>query len=106
MPWFREVFDNRTVFQQFAAYVGYRDEEPVSTTAIVMGGNAIGVYNVATLPPHQRNGYGEAVMRYALAETQRQCGIERTVLQSTPAGYRLYQRMGYQQITRVSVYAS
>lgn len=106
MPWFREVFDNRTVFEQFAAYVGYRDEEPVSTTAIVLGGNAIGVYNVATLPGQQRNGYGEAVMRHALAETQRQCGIERTVLQSTPAGYRLYQRMGYRQITRVSVYAS
>jgi hypothetical protein len=32
--------------------------------------------------------------------------MERTILQSTPAGLRLYERMGYRRITRVSVYAS
>jgi ribosomal protein S18 acetylase RimI-like enzyme len=66
----------------------------------------MGVYNVATIPGQQRRGYGEAVMRYALAETRREHGLERSILQSTPAGYRLYERMGYRQITRVSVYAS
>ena len=104
--WFREVFDNRMVWDKFAAYVGYRNEEPVSTAAIVMGGGVIGVYNVATMPDHQRRGYGEAVMRHALAEAQREHGMERSILQSTPAGYRLYERMGYRKITRVSVYAS
>jgi ribosomal protein S18 acetylase RimI-like enzyme len=71
-----------------------------------MGGGAIGVYNVATMPDHQRRGYGEAVMRHAVAEAQREHGIERTILQSTPAGLSLYERMGYRTITRVSVYAS
>ncbi len=92
--------------EQFAAYVGYYKEEPVATAAIVMGGGAMGVYNVATVPEQQRRGYGEAVMRYALADAQREHGIERSILQSTPAGLKLYQRMGYRQITRVSVYAS
>jgi ribosomal protein S18 acetylase RimI-like enzyme len=58
------------------------------------------------MPDHQRRGYGEAVMRHALAEAQREHGMERSILQSTPAGYRLYERMGYRKITRVSVYAS
>ena len=71
-----------------------------------MGGGAIGVYNVATMPDQQRRGYGEAVMRYAVSEAQKEHGIERTILQSTPAGLRLYERMGYRKITRVSVYAS
>jgi ribosomal protein S18 acetylase RimI-like enzyme len=106
IAWFREVFDNRVVWDKFAAYVGYRKDEPVSTAAIVMGGGAIGVYNVATMPDRQRRGYGEAVMRYALGEAQREHGMERTILQSTPAGLRLYERMGYRRITRVSVYAS
>ena len=106
IPWFREVFDNRAVWERFAGYVGYREEEPVSTAAIVIGGGAIGVYNVATMPDRQRRGYGEAVMRHALAEAQREHGLERSILQSTPAGYRLYQRMGYRTVTRVSVYAS
>jgi len=82
------------------------DGEPVSTTALVVGGGAVGVYNVATLPGRQRHGYGEAVMRYALQEAQREHGIERSILQSTPAGYKLYERMGYRTVTRVSVYST
>jgi ribosomal protein S18 acetylase RimI-like enzyme len=104
--WFREVFDNHVVWSRFAAYVAYHDETPVSTAAIVMSGDAIGVYNVATMPDQQRRGYGEAVMRYAVAAAQTEHGLERSVLQSTPAGLHLYQRMGYRTITRVSVYAS
>ena len=106
IPWFREVFDSQTVWEKFAAYVGYREEDPVSTAAVVAGGGAIGVYNVATMPDRQRHGYGEAVMRHALSEAQREHGLERSILQSTPAGYRLYERMGYRTVTRVSVYAS
>jgi ribosomal protein S18 acetylase RimI-like enzyme len=64
------------------------------------------VYNVATVPGHQRQGYGEAVMREALAETQRRNGIERVILQSTPAGYRLYERMGFRTVTSVAVYSA
>ena len=45
-----EVFDSDSVWRNFAGYVGYVDDEPVSTTAIVMGGGAMGVYNVATVP--------------------------------------------------------
>jgi ribosomal protein S18 acetylase RimI-like enzyme len=71
-----------------------------------MGGGAVGVYNVATLPDQQRRGYGEAVMRYAVAQAQKEHGVEQSILQSTPAGLQLYQRMGYRTITRVAVYAS
>jgi ribosomal protein S18 acetylase RimI-like enzyme len=106
LTWFHEVFDSPTVWDRFAAYVGYHDGEPVSTAAIVTGGSVLGVYNVGTLPGYQRLGYGEAVMRHALADAARASGVERTILQSTPAGYRLYQRMGYRTITTVSVYST
>ncbi len=106
LTWFREVFDHDAVWDEFAAYVGYTESEPVSTAAIVVGSGALGVYNVATMPGHQRLGYGETVMRYALEDMQKARGIERTILQSTPAGYHLYERMGYRAITRVAVYSS
>jgi GNAT superfamily N-acetyltransferase len=106
LPWFREVFDNDVVWERFIGWVGYVDEEPVSTAATVMGGGAIGVYNVATMPEHQKRGYGETVMRHAVAEAQRRHGIEQTILQSTPAGHRLYERMGFRTVTSVAVYAS
>jgi len=49
-------------------------------------------------------GYGEAIMRAAVAEMQRRTGLERIVLQSTEAGYALYRRMGFRDATRFSVY--
>lgn len=106
LSWFYEVFDNGSVWERFVAYVGYVDGEPVSTTALVIYGKTVGVYNVATLPHFQRKGYGEAVMRYALAETRREHGLQRTILQSTPAGYKLYERMGFRTITRVGVFST
>jgi ribosomal protein S18 acetylase RimI-like enzyme len=105
-PWFQEVFANVSVWDRFIGYVAYADGEAVSTAATVIGGGAVGVYNVATLPGSQRRGYGEAVMRHALDEARRQHGITRSVLQSTPAGFKLYERMGYRTVTKVAVYAS
>lgn len=100
--WFREVFENDAVWRNFVSYVGYVDGEPVSTTAVIKGAGVNGIYNVATLPGHQRKGYGEAVMRHAIDEA----GAGPVVLQSTVAGFKLYERMGFRTITRVSVYAS
>jgi ribosomal protein S18 acetylase RimI-like enzyme len=106
LPWFRECFDNDCVWESFIGWVGYVDGEPVSTAATVIGGGVVGVYNVATMPEHQMRGYGETVMRHAVGEAQRRHGIGQTILQSTPAGHRLYERMGFRTVTNVAVYAS
>ena len=106
ITWFREVFDNARVWDRFISYVGYVDDEPVSTTSIVSGAGVIGVYNVATLPGSQRRGFGEAVMRHALAEVRKERGMERVILQSTPTGLKLYERMGFRTVARVAVYSS
>jgi GNAT superfamily N-acetyltransferase len=106
ITWFREVFDNASVWDGFMSYVGYVDDEPVSTTSIVSGAGVIGVYNVATLPGSRRRGFGEAVMRLALEDVRRELGVERVILQSTPAGLALYERMGFRTVARVSVYSS
>ena len=106
LSWFREVFEHQSLWRRFNGYVGYHDEEPVSTAAVVIGAGVAGVYNVATVPGCQRRGYGEAIMRYALEEAYRQHGIETTILQSTPAGYQLYERMGYRTVTSVAVYST
>jgi len=104
--WFMEVFSGDVVWREFHSYVGYLRGEPVSTAAVVTGGGVLGVYNVATLPGHQRRGYGEHVMRCAIEDVGRRNGKQAVVLQSTPAGLRLYERMGFRTITRVAVYAT
>jgi len=106
LAWFCEVFDSRGVWNDFAAYVGYLDGEPVSTAATVIGGGVVGVYNVATMPGRRCAGCGEAVMRHALEQARREHGLSRTILQSTPQGFELYQRMGYRTVTSVAVFCS
>ena len=106
ISWFKEVFENDVVWERFISFVGYVESEPVTTTAIVAGAGVIGVYNVATLPSHQKRGLGEAVMRHAIGEVQRERGAEPVILQSTPAGLKLYQRMGFRTVAQVAVYAS
>jgi len=102
LAWFEEVFSSARVWERFESYVGYVEGEPVSTVSLVEGGGGIGVYNVATLPDRQRHGYGEAVMRYGLERH----GNGRVILQSTPAGLRLYGRMGFRRVTSVAVYST
>ena len=106
IAWFNEVFDQDSVWDRFVGYVGYVDGVPVSTAATVACGNTIGVYNVATLPEYRRRSYGEAVMRHALEEAERERPSRPVVLQSTEAGLRLYERMGFRTVARFSVYAS
>ena len=107
LSWFREVFEEHGLWRDgYAGYVGYRDGEPVSTTATVIAADAVGVYNVATVPGEQGRGYGEALMRYALDRAREEHGIERTILQSTREGLRLYRSMGYQEVTQVAVYTT
>ena len=106
LPWFREVFTSTKLWDEFTAYVAYVDGEPAATAATVFGSGVVGVYNVGTLPQHQRRGYGEAVMRHALDQARLRHGITRTILQSSRQGYALYRRMGYRDVTRVVVYSS
>jgi len=107
LGWFQEVFDDAKVWKSgFKGYVGYSKDEPVSTAGIVVAAGALGVYNVATVPTQQKRGFGETVMRHALALAREQHGAQRSVLQSTAQGFELYRRMGYSVVTHVAVYTS
>lgn len=106
LTWFREVFEREAVWERFAGYVGYRQGEPIATAAVVVSAGVAGIYNVATIPAFQRRGYGEVMMRHVLEAARCEHGIERSILQSTQAGYRLYERMGYQPVTTVAVYST
>jgi GNAT superfamily N-acetyltransferase len=105
--WFAEVFNESiTGDHPFVCWVGYRDGEPVATAATISYQGVIGLYNVATAPESRRRGCAEAITRHAIAVAARQNGAARTVLQSTSGGLRLYQRIGFQPVTRILVYNS
>src|SRR5258708_22793053 len=85
-------------------YVGYLAGKPLTIACSVVGGEAIGIYSVGTIPDYQGRGYAEAVMRFAVGEGTRATGLERTGLQTTRAGMRLYKGMGYEQVTEFRDY--
>lgn len=102
--WFAEVFhDDLWTQQRFRMFVGYRDGEPVATSALIQEGGSAGIYNVAVLPAHRGRGIGQAMTRYAAMVAG---PVNQVVLQATAQGFGMYLRMGFKPVTRIVVYAS
>jgi GNAT superfamily N-acetyltransferase len=80
-----------------ALYVGYTDDEPVSTGLGVRTGRTIGVYNISTIPAARRRGYGAAMSR-RVASDGAAAGCDVAVLQSSEMGYPVYERIGYRTV--------
>ena len=82
-----------------AIAVGRLEGVPVATALLCQTGTTAGVYNVATVPDYRRQGYGETVTWAVVAEGVLR-GCTHSVLQSSPTGYPVYRRMGYQDVGR------
>jgi GNAT superfamily N-acetyltransferase len=77
-----------------STYVGEVDGEPVATGVGVQLGDHIGVFNVASLPAHRRRGYGAAITGHVVRDGLLH-GAAWAWLHSSPAGYGVYQRLGF-----------
>jgi GNAT superfamily N-acetyltransferase len=88
----------------YRGFVGLVGGRAVAIIAIVATEDALGVYSLSTQPESRRCGYGEALLRAAVAAEQQRTGIRRVVLQSTDAGYSLYRRLGFREVAKFSVY--
>jgi len=88
----------------YQGFVGYVDGKPASIIAIVAAAGVLGVYSLATMPGFRRRGYAEALLRAAAHEVSKRTGLTRVILQSTEAGYALYKRMGFREVTKFTVY--
>lgn len=88
----------------YRGFVALAAGKPVAIAAIVATPDALGVYSLSTVPECRRMGYGEAILRAAVAIEQQRTGIRRLVLQSTDAGYSLYRRLGFREVAKFSVY--
>ncbi|CAN90946.1 MULTISPECIES: GNAT family N-acetyltransferase [Sorangium] len=71
------------------------DGKAVSTATVVRLESCHYVGLVATLPDHQRQGYGEGVMRHAIEQAALVEGPKRVALHATEAGRPLYASMGF-----------
>ena len=75
-------------------YVGKIEGDPVVTGVGVSLESHVGIFNVATLPAHRRRGYAAAVTARAVRDGLGQ-GARSAWLQSSPAGYSVYEKLGF-----------
>ncbi|MFH9402621.1 GNAT family N-acetyltransferase [Streptomyces sp. NPDC017638] len=90
---------------QVHAYLGLREETPVTCAASVEADGRLFVALVATDPAFERRGYGEAVTRKALYEGARATGLTRATLHATAAGAPVYPRIGFEPNSPMRFYS-
>lgn len=91
------------LFESQPRYVGYLDGEPVAVSSLVMAADLAGIYAVATLPAARGRGIGTAMTLHAMTEGRRR-GAQYAVLQATPMGRPVYERLGFAQVHAYETY--
>lgn len=105
-----EVFDSFATPQVlglagFRTYVGLVDGVPVTTAIGMRGGDYVGIFDVATPTMFRGRGYGAAVTARATLDGFGS-GASFAFLQSSEMGYRVYERLGFENLETWSVWIS
>ena len=77
--------------------VGEVDGTPVTTGMSMTMNDRTGIFGIATPETHRRRGYGAAVTA-ALIDDARARGAKSSFLQSSQAGFGVYQRLGFRTV--------
>ncbi|HEX9982890.1 MAG TPA: GNAT family N-acetyltransferase [Thermoanaerobaculia bacterium] len=87
----------------WAHFVGLLDGKPVATTSVLVAGELVGIYHVATLPEARGRGIGSAVTLAGMQHGHER-GAKRAVLQSSEMGFTVYQRCGFADVADLRLY--
>jgi ribosomal protein S18 acetylase RimI-like enzyme len=86
-------------------YVGTVGDDVVTTGIGVTLEDFVGIFNIATPPEHRGHGFGAAVTARAASDGLAN-GARWSYLQSSVAGYGVYQRLGYNTLERWSCWVT
>lgn len=77
-------------------YLGYLNGVPVSSNFLFYDDDVVGLYKIATVPEYGRRGIGTALTLMPLFDA-RDRGYNVAILQSSPIGYKVYERLGFRE---------
>ncbi len=84
---------------------GETPENPVAMGAVILGAGLPGIYIMATLPNHTRQGYGKAVLARLLTDIRQQVpGATKVVLTASQYGFPLYAQFGFEYLFNYLIY--
>jgi ribosomal protein S18 acetylase RimI-like enzyme len=95
--------NNIGVVEDFQHYIGYLDDKPVGTSSVLYGVGVAGLYNVSTLPEARGNRVGSIMFAVPYADAADR-GYKIGILHSSPMGYNMYRRLGFQEICKLIRY--
>lgn len=75
-------------------YIGYLDDQPVTSSTLLLAGGSASVYNVSTPPNLRRQGFGGAIT-YAMLGEMRRRGYEWTWIWASKLGKSVYAKLGF-----------
>jgi len=84
-------------------YLGYLGDAAVATGQLTVGGGVVGLYNVFTGPAHRGRGFGSALTLRPLVDA-REHGHRTAILQATPDGAGIYERLGFRAFGAIAEY--
>jgi GNAT superfamily N-acetyltransferase len=87
----------------FKTYLALLNGRPVGTSQLFTSAGVAGIYNVACIPEARGQGVGAAITLAPLLES-RKLGYRVGVLQASSMGYKVYQRLGFEDFGKLSVF--
>jgi GNAT superfamily N-acetyltransferase len=85
-------------------YLAFEEGRPVGSVTLTYHGDTCGIWAMGTDASRQRRGVGRRLLSTAMCEAGSQ-GVRRFFLGSTPAGYRLYESLGFETRFAAQVWA-
>jgi GNAT superfamily N-acetyltransferase len=82
-------------------FVGRVGADAVTTSLGFIGGGAVGIYGVGTVPDARGRGYGSAVTLAAM-DWGRENGADLAILHATELGEPVYRRLGFEAVCTIS----
>jgi predicted acetyltransferase len=70
------------------------DDQPVTSSTLLLAGGIAGIYDVSTPAPLRRQGFGSAIT-WAMLQEARKRGYDYVYIWSSPMGKSVYSKVGF-----------
>ncbi|MFF5084000.1 GNAT family N-acetyltransferase [Actinoplanes sp. NPDC000266] len=98
------IVEAETPIPGVTRFEGRRNDRVVGTAALFEEAGVAGLYTITTAADQRGQGIGAAMTAAALEHARRR-GLRLATLQATPAGEPLYERLGFETVAWMEIYA-
>jgi ribosomal protein S18 acetylase RimI-like enzyme len=97
-----ELLEKLYLEDPFRLYLGYENDDPVSTSLSFQKSSVAGLYMIATMENHREKGYGSGLTRYAM-ERCFQNKSECIILHASAMGEKVYRKIGLREYCKFGI---